>query len=96
VRRVPEQPAPSWWARRWRRIEKPIALLVEDTAKFLSAILALALGYGLLRCLAAMGYPVEWIAFLEVVHYYGLAVVICMFVVDLVLKVAAALFSEPE
>lgn len=43
-----------------------------------------------------MGYPVEWIAFLEVVHYYGLAVVICMFVVDLVLKVAAALFSEPE
>jgi hypothetical protein len=92
----PQEPSQSWWGERWRRIEKPVALLLEDTAKFTSGILALTIGYGLLRGVAAMGYPVERISTLEVIHYYGLSAVIGMFILDLVLNVAGSLFSGQE
>jgi hypothetical protein len=95
VQRLPVAEGGSWWGDRWRRIEKSIALLVEDTAKFTAGILALTIGYGLLRALVAIGYPLERVESLEVVHYYALAAVICMFLIDLVLKVAGGLFLEP-
>ena len=85
-----------WWERRWKRIEPTVSLFVEDTAKFACGILALAICYGLLRALEAMGYASERVEFLETAHYYAFAAVLVMFMLDLVLKIAGSLFTGRE
>jgi hypothetical protein len=85
-----------WWPRRWKRIEPTVSLFVEDTAKFACGIFALAICYGLLRALEVMGYASERIEFLETAHYYALAAILVMFMVDLVLKIAGSLFTGRE
>jgi hypothetical protein len=83
----------SWWAQRWKRVEGSVALLIEESAKFLAAVLVLALCFGVLRAFAALGYNAERIELLETIDYYAMAAIIIMFLLDLVLKVAGSLFS---
>jgi hypothetical protein len=78
----------------WQAYWKLARLLFVDCLLFLTVLSVLLIGFFALKLLQVTGYPTEYVEFFEKIHVVAYGALFVIFVIDLFMKVVAAIFGE--
>ena len=87
-------PKPSFKQKLWSSLKDVVLILLKDIILFMIVLAALAFAYLGIAGLKAPGMAPERCQVLEIMHFYGYMAVLCIFLLDMVLKTILEVFKK--
>jgi uncharacterized RDD family membrane protein YckC len=81
-----------WINETWAEARETLKAVLIDVLLFLVVLIALAIGFIVLRGLRFAGFPEDRVLILETLHYWGYVAVFAIFLCDLLFKLILGTF----